>query len=169
MTTTTSQSSTNAPMSLVSLVNLRPGAYDHDDTDKDASAHNRQMLNAVPSAFGLPRPFVRSSGISTMDMVRTGIPSEPLQASVQNANSRIRAVIRYQGVHCKIVHRVGSDLGTAGCVRHPAREIFFGGSCPIYFGCTLSLMSAERISEGLRPLFLESGGSGMGQIPQPFS
>ena len=178
-TTKTIQSLTNAPMLLVSLVNHQLGAYPDDDTGKDASAHNGQTLDAVPSASGLPRPIVRSSGLSMCggsasetfltDMVRTGIPSEPLQANVHRANSRIRVVSRCQSGHCMIVPRVGSDLGMAGCVRLPASEIFFGDSCPTYFGCTLSLMSAERISEGLRPLFLETSGSGMGQIPQPFS
>ena len=101
-----------------------------------------------------------------MDMGGTGIPSEPPQPSVgtvpddssgtvRSANSRIRELMRFQYAHCEIVRRVGSDPKVAGCVRRPASEIFFGESCPTHLGCTLSLMSAERIRQNLGSLFLK--------------
>ena len=134
-TTTKSQSLTNVPWSLVSLVNHRPGTYDDDDTDKVASPAGG-MLDAVPSASGPPRPANRSFVLSVRlgltpekrsraaaDMGRTGIPSEPLQPIagtvphdssdiVRIASPRLGEIIRgirCQDVHCDIVHRVGSD------------------------------------------------------------
>ena len=184
------------PWSLVSLVNHRPGTYDRVDTDNVASPLAGGVLDAVPSASGPPRPTNRSFVLSVClnlapekrsraaaDMGRTGIPSEPLQpnaGTVPNDSSdmvriasprfgEIISGIRCQHAHCDIVHWVGSDPKTAGGIKPPASEIPSEDSAPNYLGCTLSLMSAERISEALRPLFLESNGSGMGQIPQPFS
>ena len=102
-----------------------------------------------------------------MDMGGTGIPSGPSQPSagtvledsschtVRSANSRIRELIRFQHAHCEIVRWVGSDPRVAGCVRHPASESSSGDSTPTYLGCTLSLMSAERIRQNPRSLFLK--------------
>ena len=106
-----------------------------------------------------------------MDMGRVGIPSEPPQPSVgtvpddssdivRSANSRIRELIRFQRVHCDIVHWVGSDPRVAGCMRHLANEISSEDSGPTHLGCTLSLMSAERIRQNLRSLFLKGSGNG---------
>ena len=96
-----------------------------------------------------------------MDMGGTGIPSEPSQPSVgtvledssghtvRSANSRIRELIRFQHVHCEIVHWVGCDLEGAGCVTHPASEISLQDSCPTHLVCMLGLMSAEQITQDL--------------------
>ena len=125
------------PVSLVSLVNLRPGMKRDNDDNQDASHCESEMLDAVPSASGSPHPLV------SLDVL-----------SVCSADSRTRELIRCQHGHCDIVSWVGSDPKGAGCAKHPASEILFGDSCPTYLGCTLSLMLAERIRQNLRSLFL---------------
>ena len=67
-----------------------------------------------------------------------------------SASSRIRELIRFQNVHCEIVHRLGSELKGAGCAMHPASEISVRSSCPTHLGCMLGLMSAEQIRQYLR-------------------
>ena len=102
-------------------------------------------------------------------MGMAGIPSEPFQPIagtvsvnssdiVRIASPRFGEIIsgcRCQAVHCDIVHWVGSDPKTAGGIKPPASEIPSEDSAPNYFGCTLSLMSAERIRKNRRPLFLK--------------
>ena len=170
------------PVSLVSLASHGPGTYGDDDTDKVASPAGG-MLDAVPSAPGPPRPHDRSFVVSVCEIGRAGIPSEPPRPNAgtilrdrsccifRSAAPRFGEIIsgcRCQAVHCDIVHWVGSDPKSAGGTMPPASEVSSEDSAPNYFGCTLSLMSAERIRKNRRPLFFERDSyCGDGPTPQP--